>query len=113
MDNTQEAPVNRPTQALLSFVFGTIGIILLLLFLGSMIIGTGGEAGVLVRSQMAMLWFMLSALAALFGFMLGLLSRHSIERQKLSKIGIALSSVPLIVVVLMPIFTIIMYVVKS
>lgn len=111
IDNTQEEPVNKPIQALLSFVLGIISIILLLLFFSSMVIRTGG--GGLFQSQLAMMWFMLSVLAALFGFMLGLLSRHSIERQTFSKIGLGLSSVPLIVMVLMPVFTVIMYIVKS
>ncbi|BAU28614.1 hypothetical protein DFP93_105152 [Aneurinibacillus soli] len=109
--DTQEQPVNKPTQALISFICGTISLVLLLLFFSSMIIRAEGSG--LVAAQMAMLWLMLSVLLALFGFILGLLSRYTVQNKKLASLGLSLSCPALIVTVLMPLFTVIMYYVRS
>lgn len=110
-DSAQEQPVNKPIQAVLSFIFGTGSLILLLLFFSSMIIRADGNG--VVAAQMAMLWLMLSVLLALFGFILGLRSRYTLQNKKFATFGLVLSCPALITTVLMPLFTVFMYYVRS
>ncbi|WCK56221.1 hypothetical protein PP175_10045 [Aneurinibacillus sp. Ricciae_BoGa-3] len=98
-DTTEDAPKNQLILAAISLIAGICAVVCLALFASTF----------LIKAELTILWLMLAITLSLFGFMLGLLARRSTKGAKLASAGIILSSISLLVMVVMPVYTVIYY----
>jgi hypothetical protein len=99
----EEELQNRFGRAVLALIAGIFAMTFLILFVPNLF----------MRSKAAVLWLILSIIFSLVGFVTGLSARRTTKGRGLAVAGITLTAIPLLMMVAMPIFSVIYYLIAG